>query len=59
MSSRLMFPHEDWSVLLTIRDAHYEEELDYLFEKVKAGADMIFTQMFFEAEVSHPGKRCS
>lgn len=32
------------------KDADYEAEIEYLFKKVKMGADVIFTQMFFDAD---------
>jgi methylenetetrahydrofolate reductase (NADPH) len=35
----------------TCRDADYQKELEYLKEKVFAGADFVITQMFFDTEV--------
>lgn len=32
------------------KDADYEAEIEYLFKKVKMGADIIFTQMFFDVD---------
>jgi methylenetetrahydrofolate reductase (NADPH) len=33
------------------KDADYKKEMDYLKQKVDAGADFVITQMFFDAEV--------
>lgn len=41
--------NEDGQFVCT--DADYKKEMDYLKEKMDAGADFIITQMFFEVEV--------
>lgn len=45
-------PDENGNIVITVcKDEQFEKELNYLLEKVQAGASCIITQMFFDVNV--------